>query len=821
MRACFAFGPDHRFELDVAGRALRCEGRAAALGARGFDVLTALVEREGALVTKDELLQRAWPGLVVEEGNIHVQVSQLRKLLGAEAIATVPGVGYRFALAVRRSGGAAQVRAHGPAHNLPAERTAFVGRESALAEAMARLRGTRLLTLIGIGGTGKTRLAAKLAERCLDAHADGVWWVDLAPLESAEQLVQAIAQALSPAICQKLPASEEPLPALLALLRDRELLLVLDNGEHLVEALAALAGALLQGAARIKLLVTSREALAMDAESVLPVRPLALPEPRSSAQAIGQSEAVQLFVERAAKVAPGFALDEHNAPTVAELCRRVDGIPLALELAAAHLRVVGPAQLLGVLQERFRSLEGQRRALPRQQTLHAVIQWSYDHLQAGEQELLCCLAVCSGGCDLDAARALLGDAAQASLLAGLARLAEQSLLTVQHDGERTRYHLLETVRQFTLDQLHDSGRAAEVRDRHARHYLAMAEAHDEEIMRHGEGAATLARIDGERDNLLRALDWCSRGARGDGDAEAVTMGLRLAFALRHFWPARGLNALGLETTLAALARADAAKGRPADRHQSRVLTVLTHAYWRMGQHDKALVHAWRNLEVADSIDDGVGRALAHANIGNVERSLGHLETAESHLRTSLRIADDTGDTSLYPHALHGLAAIATARGQAAEADQRFRELLDLRRREGHGYRLVTALLNAASAAVDLNDWARVHGLLREAASLHARVGSRLLSQYLLEFTAALSMQRGDNARAVRLYAASMTQRQAMQLPLADEVSTGRLQKALASARERLGEEAFESAWAEGVVLDHAAALVLMQQALDEPVAAGP
>jgi predicted ATPase/DNA-binding winged helix-turn-helix (wHTH) protein len=806
MAPNYHFGPSRRFELDLQSRALRCEGHIMPLGARGFDVLAALVEREGELVTKEQLFQRAWPGLVVEEANIPVQVSQLRKLLGADAIATVAGVGYRLSLPVQRGGSDV------PAHNLPAQRTGFVGREATLAEALTRLTSTRLLTLIGIGGTGKTRLALKLAERSLGAYADGVWWVDLVPLESAEQLVPAIARALG----LKLPDAAPQAPALARLLREREMLLVLDNGEHLVAALAALADTLLEGAARLRLLVTSREALAMDAESVLPVRPLALPDRLSSLPAIGANEAVQLFVERAAKVAPGFALDEHNAAVVAELCRRVDGIPLAIELAAAHLRVVGPGQLLDLLQERFRILEGQRRALPRQQTLHAVIQWSYDRLHADEQALLCALAVCSGGCDLEAAEALMGGGADgAQLLSGLARLAEQSLLTVQHEGSRARYHLLETVRQFTLDKLHARGDAAAVRDRHARHYLAMAEAHDQEITRHGEGAATLARLDSERDNVLRALDACNR----DDDAEAATMGLRLVFALRHFWPARGLNALGLDTTLAALARAHTL---PPDRHQVRVLGVITHAYWRMGQHDKALLHAWRAIEVAGALDDRSGLAQAHANIGNIERSLGHLDLAETHLRTALRMAEEIGDASLYPHALHGLAAIANARGQAVEADRRFRELLELRRRERHGYRLFTALLNAASAAVDLDHTARMRSLLREAAQLHLRVGSRLLSQYLIEFTAALLMKCGDAARATRLYAASHTQRYQTQLPLADEVSQRRLQADLSAARDSLGEEAFETAWAEGVKLDHAATLALAQQALDEPAAtAGP
>jgi predicted ATPase len=800
MPACYHFGPDRRFELEVAGRALRDQGRATVLGARAFDVLTALVERQGGLVTKDELMQRAWPGLVVEEANIHVQVSHLRKLLGAEAIATIAGSGYRFALSVQRGAGGV------PKHNLPAQRNGFIGRETALAEAMKRLQGTRLLTLIGIGGTGKTRLAGKLAERCLELHPDGVWWVDLAPLEGAEQLVPAIAQALE----LKLPDHASPAQALVLLLRERELLLVLDNGEHLVEPLAALVETLLEGAARLKLLVTSREALAIDAESVLPVQPLALPGPRASTQAIGESEAVQLFVERAVKVAPGFALDEDNAAVVAEVCRRVDGIPLALELAAAHLCVVAPAQLLELLQQRFEPLtRQQRRALPRQQTLHAVIQWSFDRLAPAEQQLLCALSVCGGGCDLAAAAALVGeDVASEPLLRGLSRLAEQSLLAVQHVRGRTRYLLLETVRQFALDRLQDRGAADAMRHRHARHFLGVAEDHDEEIARHGEGAAVLAMLDLDRDNLLRALDWCQGGT----DVDRATTGLRLANALRYYWPARGLNALGVEVTRVALARA--ALCAP-DLAQSRALGVITQAYWRMGRHDEALLHAQRHRQLAALINDHAGLTVACANAGNIERSLGHLDAARVHLETALRIANEHGGAALRVQPVHGLAVLALARGAAVEADQRFAELLGLRRQQGHGYNLMVALLNAASAAVELGHMARSIQYLREAMLLQDRVGSRLLSQYLVELSSVCLLQGNEAARAVTLYASSFVQRAQTNLPLSDQSIIGRVQRSMKIAREQLGEEAFEAAWAKGVALDHETTLALVRESLRE------
>jgi predicted ATPase len=770
------------------------------VGARGFDLLLALVEREGALVTKEQLLERAWPGLVVEEANVHVQVSQLRKLIGAEAIATVAGLGYRFACALQRDAGTAA-----PRQNLPAERTLFVGREAALAEAQTRLMATRLLSLVGMGGTGKTRLAIKLAERALAAHADGVCWIDLTSLDVAEQLARTTAHLLGLTLATDAAADA----ALAAALRERSMLLVFDNGEHMLDALAALADTLLAGAPRLRLLVTSREALGIAGESVLPVRPLALPGADASAAAIGASEAVQLFAERAAQVAPGFALDDGNAVTVAGLCRHVDGIPLALELAAAQLRVVSPEQLLALLGQRFDLLaRQQRRALPRQQTLQAVIQWSFDRLAPAEQQLLCALSVCSGGCDLAAAAALVGQgAASASLLLGLAQLVEQSLLAVHQGDAGARYRLLETVRQFALDRLIERGDADAVRLRHARHSLAVAEGHDEQIARHGQGAAALAMLDLDRDNLLRALDGCQ-----GGDAERAAVGLRLANALRYYWPARGLNALGVDVTRAALANAAA---YPPDLTQSRALAVLTQAFWRMGRHAEALAHARRHVALAGAIDDPVGLTLAHTNLGDIERSLDHLDAAQAELDTALRIATAHGDAALLAHPLHGLASVAIARGAVAEADRRFAELLAMRRRQGHGYNLMTALLNAASAAVGCGDIARAKAHLREAAPLQARVGSRLIGQYLIEFSAVCLLHDGDAVRAVRLFAASLTQRTQTNLPLADQLSLDRLRRDLQRAREQLGEDAFEAAWAEGVGLDHEAALARSCESLRE------
>ncbi len=511
------------------------------MGARAFDVLLALVAAAGDLVTKEALLAGAWPGLIVEEANVHVQVAALRKALGTGAIATVPGLGYRLAIPVESAGDPLRL------DNLPAERTAFVGRESTVAEAQVRLARGRLVTLIGIGGTGKTRLALKLAQNALGHWRHGVWWVNLASLTDADQVVQALARSVG---C-KTQGPRPPIEALQDFISRRQLLAVLDSAEHILEAVIGLVQKLLATAPWLSLLVTSREALGLDGESVVHVPPLTLPPLGAQASVIAESESVRLLVDRAQLLAPDFMFGDNNASALAAICRCVDGIPLAVELAAAQLRVMEPVQLLELLSERLRLHFGHRRAGLREPTLQAVIQWSYDRLGPHEQELLLTLSVCRGGCDLDSVRALCDADSSVDLAEGLGRLADHSLLIVQHQSTTARYCLLETVRQFGLEKLNEKGQAAEVNERHAKHYAAMIETQAGGGDWRNLGASLLERIDTERENFLQAMEWCAQ-QHNSGSAH---MGLRLAAAMMHYWPARGMLSLGLKYTLAALQEA--------------------------------------------------------------------------------------------------------------------------------------------------------------------------------------------------------------------------------------------------------------------------
>jgi non-specific serine/threonine protein kinase len=529
-------------------------------------VLVALVERAGELVAKDELIERVWPDVVVEENNLQVQVSALRKALGAGAITTIAGRGYRFTLPLAAPGAAPPVRLE-RRHNLPQPLTSFVGHDDDLDEYATLFGATRLLTLTGIGGCGKTRLALELANRLLPGYADGVWYVDLAPLQDPDRVALTVAAALG----IREEGGRSMTETLAMVLAGRRLLLVLDNCEHLMASAASLVRELLSALPDLHVLTASREGLGVPGERAVTVRSLSFP-PAGPAElaTIEASESVRLFVERARLSVPRFALDVDNADAVAEICRRLDGIPLAIELAAARVRMLSVDEIRARLDDRFRLLTGgSRAAVGRQQTLLATIRWSYEHLAPAEQALLRRLSVFAGGWTLDGALAVAADGAdEYEVLDRLARLVDQSLVSTRHvAGDATRYAMLETVRQYAQERLEDAGEGAAMRDRHLAYVVAFAERAAPELVRNDQ-LAWLARLDHERENLLAAHAWCDHATDG------AALGLRLVYALLIYFRNRGLLALQLRVTVEALSRpgADAptvARGRRCSPRASR------------------------------------------------------------------------------------------------------------------------------------------------------------------------------------------------------------------------------------------------------------
>ena len=559
-----------------AARQLLVGGEPAKLGGRAFDLLLALIERRERVVSKNELLDLVWPGLVVEENNLQVHVSALRKLLGPAAIATIPGRGYRFTAAldgVSTSAAAPADRQAAPVPanlapatstpapalepaasapgNLPRHLSPLIGRDDELGLMLAQIETHRLVTVVGSAGMGKTVLAQAAAHALRKRWRDGAWFVELAPVTDPAQLVQAVAQALR----ITLPAAGPPQDQLVSVLGSQTLLLVLDNCEHLVDAAGSLAQAIVERATGVRLLATSQELLNIPDEKLFKLSPLAVPAAGGGEADIEQFGAVRLFTERAQAVDPRFKLSAANAEAVVDICRRLDGLPLAIELAAARVRMLGVQGLRDKLGERFRVLTGgARTSMRRHQTLHAAIDWSHALLAVNEQTVLRRLGVFVGGFSLELAQQLAHDEQldEWAVLDALSGLVDKSLV-VADAGELPRYRLLETTRAYALEKLGDADETNAWLERHARTVCELFER--TEAARYGERgmlsmAAFMQRLVPELDNVRAALDWAT------GEVAELAIAVALAGASAEVFRQLGLAHEALRRMLALQAGVD-------------------------------------------------------------------------------------------------------------------------------------------------------------------------------------------------------------------------------------------------------------------------
>jgi predicted ATPase/class 3 adenylate cyclase/DNA-binding winged helix-turn-helix (wHTH) protein len=531
-----------RYELQPVERRLLVDGQPAALGARAFDLLLVLAGQPGALLTKNQLLERVWPGLVVEEGNLATQISTLRKLLGGEVIATIPGRGYRFTAHVE-TGAAPAAPAASPTPpappgpppadapapaaklqtNLPAALPHLVGRTEDMA-ALGELIGQhRLVSIVGAGGMGKTTLALHLTANRQAAYPHGVCWVELATVADAEALPAAIAAAIGVGI-----GSGDPLKGLCGALAPLTMLLALDNAEQVVDGVARLVQAVLDKAPGVRFVVTTQVPLKLASEMVYRIGPLTLPQgPLPAAQALGFS-AVALFVDRARMADARFTLTDANAPAVIGLCRQLDGLALAIELAAARAPMLGVQRLAASMGDRLKVLTSSRNRMApaRQQTLRAALEWSHGFLEERERAVFRRLAVFAGSASLTLVLQVVpdapgeGDLDEWAVLDALALLVDRSLVLAltPDDAAEPRYRLLDTPRLFARERLQQAGEEAALRQRHARAVVTLFEAAAETYY------AGTVRIDAwelaiaaDLDNGREALAW----ARAAGDADAV------------------------------------------------------------------------------------------------------------------------------------------------------------------------------------------------------------------------------------------------------------------------------------------------------------
>jgi predicted ATPase/DNA-binding CsgD family transcriptional regulator len=618
-----------------------------------------------------------------------------------------------------------------PPHNLPVSLTSFVGREREVAEVVRLLRRARLVTLTGEGGCGKSRLALETARAVQKWLAGGAWVVELAALSDPGFVPRAVATALG--------VAERPRLALTATLaralRPKTMLLVLDNCEHLRIACAHLADALLREAPGLRMLTTSRESLDVPGEATWRVPPLSRPDLAHlpSPDRLLDYEAVRLFADRARSIRPEFRITAANARAVAEICDRLDGMPLAIELAAARSRTLTVEQIAARLHDRFRLLtRGGPTILPRHQTLRAAMDWGYELLSERERAVLRRLSVFAGGWTLEAAERVCagGDVEAADLLDGLASLAAKSLIGVETQGAEARYRMLETVRQYAGDRLREAGETAAVRRRHRDWCLALA-ALAEPHLWGPEQHLWLARLEREHDNLRAALEplqplkplaplESDGGGSGGARDDSVTPELRLAAVLGRLWVVHGHWSEGRSRLDGVLSRHRDA----VDPAMPRVLEVAAFLAERQGDDERALALAERTLAVSRRLGDGYGIAdalvrmaslalhrgryaearalcrqclaldaprditLALAILGNVERSEGRLADAEAAFGECLEISRTHGDRSRAAYAMRGLAAVALQRRRAEDAQARYAE--GLRASRDVDFKMVTA-----------------------------------------------------------------------------------------------------------------------------------
>ena len=673
-----------RYELQPVERRLLVDGQPAALGARAFDLLLVLAEQPGALLTKNQLLDRVWPGLVVEENNLAAQISTLRKVLGGELIATIPGRGYRFTARIE-TGAAPPASAPSPTPpappgpppadapapaaklqtNLPATLPHLVGRAEDMAALGALIDQHRLVSIVGAGGMGKTTLALHLTANRQASYSHGVCWVELATVADADALPATIAAAIGVGI-----GSGDPLKGLCGALAPLTMLLTLDNAEQVVDGVARLAQAVLDKAPGVRFVVTSQAPLKLASEMVYRIGPLTLPQgPLPAAQALGFS-AVALFVDRARMADARFTLTDANAPAVIELCRQLDGLALAIELAAARAPMLGVQRLAASMGDRLKVLTSSRnRMAPAcQQTLRAALEWSHGFLEERERAVFRRLAVFAGSASLTLVLQVVpdapgeGDLDEWAVLDALALLVDRSLVLAltPDDAAEPRYRLLDTPRLFARERLQQAGEEAALQQRHAQAVAALFDAAFEVSM------SGTVRVDDWQQAMSADLDngreaWAWARAADDADAVArIAAGIGRALGNSAYRERLAL-AEAVEPLIERIAGADLL---------ARVGRLLASAFGNT-QRERAALLTRRCLarmppvSPTDAASARWARHFALTALVNVESRHGDLAAAETALAEARALADPAWPPVRASWLLESESLVAQVRGDMA------------------------------------------------------------------------------------------------------------------------------------------------------------
>jgi len=685
-------------------------------------------------------------------------------------------------------------------NNLPQQVTSFIGRESELAEIQERLRKTRLLTLTGAGGCGKSRLSLQAAADLLDTFPEGAFLVELAPLADPNLVASTVASVLG----VKEEVGKPIVTTLTESLKTKSLLLLLDNCEHVLDASAKLTDALIRSCPGVKILATSREGLGIAGEATYRVPSLSLPNPKQvqTAESLSHFESVRLFIDRALQTQPNFAVTNANAPALASICFRLDGIPLAIELAAARARSLSVEDINTKLDQRFRLLTGgSRTALPRQQTLRSLIDWSYDLLRDAEKALLCRLSVFAGGWTLESAEAICaGDLVEDwEVLDLLTSLCDKSLAVAEPLGTSTRYRLLETVRQYSRDRLLESGEGDTYRNKHLAFFLALAEEAEQHLVGSDE-VAWLDRLEIEQDNLRAALEW-------SGDSpERAEAGLRIAIATSYFTRFRISFTEGREQVSRAMASSEEIS--PSLRAKGfYTLGTYANAFQDLENADRFLQ---KSLEIQQALHESLGIAQTLNALGTLATYQKDYMLAQQHYEASLAIYRELGNRGGIASALNNLGTNAIYQGDTAAAVPLLEESLQMQREDGDVYGIWVGAYNLGELNMTLQNYDIAGSMLRECLGISVNNNVKSGIAWALKSLGAFLAATDSLMDAVCVWGQAERLREETGEPMTIQ-EREELDAQVAAARAALNDDAaFDAAWQEGraMSLDNALALAL-------------